>query len=362
MTPQEAGELAELRHFERKRGRKFTPKQRQEILHSLGIGLGIGLGVNSGMNAGGIAFASLGWTGLEQLFQSDIGLAYDATAVATSGNTSTTAITISTIPTTAPCALLVKATNSATIPAATFSIYADGGTTPFMTGVTPTAGTPIALTGVGTGVSLTWSAGTGVTNDTWKAAAAQWNDQAASPHHGTASGTARPIITPGTGGKLGLLGNGTTTTLATTLALPAAPATTNQYVYLLARMTATPGGNASLCGVPGGSFVGIYCTSAPSIVQYNGSLVNGSTPTINTWYLMAAKFTGSTSDSMQLGSAAAVSGASAGNGTPAGGFYYFSSLGSFFAPCEIMMVAVATSPAPAGFRAAVTSWCGVTQV
>lgn len=359
MTPHQ-----EVDRFERKRGRRFTPTQRREILQSLGIGLGIGLGVNSGANGGfnGV-FTSLGWTGLEQLFQSDVGLAYDAAAVATAGNTSTTTIAIANSGSTAPCALLIKSTNTLAIGSgATFSIYADGGTTPFMTGVTPTAGVGVALTGVGAGATLTWTAGTSVTNDTWKSATNLWNDQASSPHNGTSSGANRPLIVPGTGGKLALSGNGTNTNLATTFNFPAAPATTNQYIYLLARLTATPGGNAALCAVPGGGTFAIYGTTAPLIQQYQGTLANGSTPTINTWYLISAKFTGSVSDSLKLGSAAAVSGTSAGNAAPAGSFAYFSATSGFFCACDIMFAAVATSPAPAGLGAAITSWCGVTQV
>ncbi|MBA3898388.1 MAG: hypothetical protein H0X36_14925, partial [Sphingomonadaceae bacterium] len=193
------------------------------------------------------------------LFQSDFGLTYDSSVVATAGNTSTTAITIANSGSTAPCAVRAKATNSLAIGSGgQFSIYTDGGTTPIMTAVTPTAATPIALTGF-SGVTLSWSAGTVVNNDTWDAAAAAWTDQAASPHNASSSGGTRPIITPGTGGKLGTKGNGTNTRFTTSLGALAAPATTNQYMYVLARMLSTPAGNASICSIPGGTSFGIYC-------------------------------------------------------------------------------------------------------
>lgn len=358
MTPHQ-----EIERFERKRGRRFTPAQRQEILQSLGLSLGIPGGVSPGSNSVPTP-ADLTWTGLQQLFQADRGLNYDTTLAATTGNTSTTAVTIANSSSVATCAVLVRATNSATIPAATFNVYTDGtGTTPIMTGVTPTAGVPVALTGF-PGVTLTWSAGTGVNNDTWNAAAATWTDQATSPHNATAAGTARPIITPGTGGKIGLKGDGSLTNMASTLNLSGggAPSATNLYVYVLARMLSTPGGNACLYGVPGGTRIGIYCTAAPLIVQYNGALVNGSTPTISTWYLLRAKFIGTTGDSLQLGSAAAVTGATAQDNTPITGFNLFASGASFRCPCEIMFAAVSTSPAPAGLGAAITAWCGVTEV
>lgn len=69
MTPHQ-----EVERFERKRGRRFTPKERREILQSLGIGLGIGLGVNSGANSGPTPLSILGGAATKLWLRADLGV------------------------------------------------------------------------------------------------------------------------------------------------------------------------------------------------------------------------------------------------------------------------------------------------
>ena len=356
--------LEQTRRINRKRtysGPGFGPRSFE--CFGLNLSLSIGLSPGSG-GTPAIDFASKVGGSLILAFQSDKGLVYNGTLAPTSGNTSTTAVTLTNSGSTAPAALRVKATNSSTVGSgATFNIYTDGGTTPIMTGVTPTAATPITLTGLPS-VALLWSAGAGVTNDTWDATAITWTDQASVPHNASqATLTSQPIITPGTGGKLGLKGNATTTTLQTLLTLPA-PGTTPSYIFVLARMLSTPSANAAIVASGGGTAIGIYCASSTlNIVQFAGTaLANPTAVTVNTWYGMTGKFVGSTSDSLKVGSAAAVTGTSSGTTTPPAGICLFSVASGFYAPCEIMLVLIANAPFYAGLAADVTGWCGVTQV
>lgn len=142
--------------------------------------------------------------------QANRGLTYGATPRATSGNTSTTVITLSGSSPSVPVPVWFKAENTASIGSgATFSISFDGGVNYSITGLAPTAGNAIALTGAGTNLSATWSAGTGVANNTWKATSASHVDQSGNGlTWGQASAALQPIITAGALGRVGLLFDG----------------------------------------------------------------------------------------------------------------------------------------------------------
>jgi hypothetical protein len=149
-------------------------------------------------------FASLFTPGtVLQSVQTDLGLTYGGTPLATAGNTSTTVLTLSGTLTTVPVPIWAKATNTLAIGAgATFSVYYDGlGVTPAMTGVTPTAGVGVALTGAATGLTLTWAAGTSVNNDSWKATCSALADQSGNGFHYTmAILSQQPLIAAGNNG------------------------------------------------------------------------------------------------------------------------------------------------------------------
>jgi hypothetical protein len=334
----------------------------------LGMGLGIGLGSGLGVPGGGPLSSQFAPGTLVLAMQSDIGVTYDTAVTLNAGGTSTSVVTLGGTLTNAQVPVLVKATNSATVGSgATFDISYDGGSTFAMTGVTPTAATPVALTGtgIGAGRTLTWAAGTGVTNDTWEAYAAGWADGATSPHNATATTAAkRPKITVGTGGKPGLLGNGTSTAFTTTLILPQ-PSVTPTHIYVVGRAPTNPASNRCIAGAAGGASIFFGIGTGPVLNQYDGTFANSSAFVANTWYAFQGGFTGGVSDYTKAGSAVAVNGGNAGNNTPAAGVCLLSANVGFYANFEILAVWIANQPiatcAP-GLAAAVTAWCGVTQV
>lgn len=104
---------------------------------------------------------------------------------------------------------------------------------------------------------------------------------------------------------------------ASALDLPAPPLT----IYAIFRQTAWTAAHELWAAGTGDQYALSPNTSTPSLVMYDGVAVNlSSGATLNTWVRAVAIFQGSTSDSLKLGSAAAVTGASAGSGNPTAGF------------------------------------------
>ncbi len=256
-------------------------------------------------------FATL-FPGAFQVVQTDRGLTYGATPLATAGNTSTTVLTLSGTITGPYIPVLAKATNTLAIGAgATFNIYYDGvGTLPAMSGVTPTAGTPVALTGAGAGLFIAWAAGTSVTNDTWNATAAGLADQTLNGKNATqATATKQPILTIGVNGKPELLHDGVDDELDSSVGSLIGGAVPYQIIIVARRLVNTPSrayvGGASNTGV-------VYCQVGSDVTMFSGS-TGPSTPYSSAVQTrISATFTGSTSDSLKVGALAPVSGVSAG--------------------------------------------------
>lgn len=262
-------------------------------------------------------FAAL-FPGSYQVVQTDLpgALLYGSTPVATTGNTSTTIVSLSGVLSTVAVPIWVKSTNSASIGAgATFNVYYDGaGTTPAMTGITPTAGTPVALTGAGASMSITFTAGTSVNGNSWKATCAGLVDQSGNMLDYTQLDiTAQPIVTAGVNGKPGILGDGVNDVLASACSLPA-PGTTPWCGFLVARRPTTAAANARMVGDSSDS-ADLILSAATSIRLFNGGTF-GPTATglpTNTWGAIDFKYSNSASDYIQTGSGAVASGAGAGN-------------------------------------------------
>lgn len=293
-----------------------------------------------------------------QSVQTDLGLTYGGTPLPTAGNISTTALTLTGALATVGVPIWAKSTNTLAIGAgAAFNIYYDGtGTTPAMVGVVPVAATPVPLTGAGNGLSLTWSAGTSVTNDTWKATCAALADQsAAAKHYSQAGATLQPLIATGLNGKPSLSFDGVNDVINSTLTLPA-PGTTPTYLAGVWRLN-NFAGSAVLIGDPSTNML-IGCGGAsPQQALFNGSLtgVTAALP-IGTFGANEALFSNSAADFLQVGSGAAATGATAGNAASGN-----RSIGANIQVEIFSLIYLNALPSPAqraAFRAAVTAWYG----
>jgi hypothetical protein len=258
-------------------------------------------------------FASLFTPGtILQSVQTDLGLTYGGTPLATAGNTSTTVLTLSGALTTVPVPILAKSTNTASLPTATFNLYADGGTTPFMTGVTPTAGVGVPLTGPATGLTMTWAAGTGVTNDTWNATCATLADQVGAANLTQGTPAAQPIIATGLNGHASITTNGTTQFMLYTLDLPA-PLATNIFVWWVGRLLASPAVAGALITDAVGACEIFVGAAASTLTMACPTSVNTTAAGVGNWGNGQAFFSDTTGDSLKFGAPAATTGANAGN-------------------------------------------------
>lgn len=296
-----------------------------------------------------------------QVLQFEFGLLYGSVPKATAGNTSTTVVSLSGVIAGVPVPVWVTSTNSASIGAgATFSVSYDGGATQAMTGVTPSVGVPVALTGAGDGLSIAFTAGTSVNANSWRATCAGIDDQTGNGYDATQFTIGlQPVVTVGVNGKPGLLFDGADDRLPSTLNLPA-PGTTPWCGAMVARRPTTAAGNARMVS-SNVDDAALLLTAATSIRLYNGGAF-GPTATglpTNTWGAIDWMFSNSANDRIQTGSGAVASGAGAGNTAPTN----MSLVGSA-APANIEVVGIMYAPAsgftPAAFRAAVTAIYGAT--
>jgi hypothetical protein len=272
-----------------------------------------GIGVNSVTTAPFKGnFATL-FPGAFQVVQTDLGLTYGGTPLANAGNTSTTVLTLSGTISGAYVPVLVKATNTNAIGSgAQFSISYDSGSTFAMTGVTPTAATPIALTGAGAGLLMAWSAGSGVANDRWQATCAGLADNSGNgKNYSQATASLQPVITIGLNGKPGLLFDGVDDYLASALAV-----SLPYKIWAVFRITASSGSQAIYFGpsaVSAGFFYSANGNPAIDVSQYNGGVVaNASSATLNAWFRGMALFSNSAADFVKCGSLAPVTGTNSG--------------------------------------------------
>ncbi len=294
--------------------------------------------------------------GALQSVQTDRGLTYGGTTLASNGGGPIGTLT-GTLATT-PVPILFTCTNGAAIGSgATFSASYDGGATSAMTGITPAVGVPVALTGAATGLSHAWAAGTAVLNDTWTATCSALADQSGNlRHYSQASPAAQPTITVGMSGKPGLLFNGTTQFLRSTFTTP--NPTTNPFLYFIVfRHLAWAANNAI---VSDGAHTSLAQRGSSPIIQMALTSFGCQAPlALNTWGVGEAALTNSTSDYVRMGAAAAVTGTSAGNGAGSGSVdLAHTSLFAQFTNMEILALVVAPMQSTAAARAAVASFYG----
>lgn len=153
---------------------------------------------------------------------------------------------------------------------------------------------------------------------------ASWPDASGNGFALTAAGAARPTwnATGGPNSQPSVLFDGTDDYMTVAIDLPA-PATTPTFIWAVMRqITWNTGDRIFNADTGGGSRIALFQNSAtPQIAQANNATVNShSSLTLNTYMRLEVFFSGSTSDYIKAGSAAATTGASAGNIDPTGPF------------------------------------------
>lgn len=296
--------------------------------------------------------------GAFQVVQTDLGLTYGGTPLAGGGATDTTALTGSLA--TVPVPILAKGTG-----AGVCNIYYDGvGTTPAMTGVTPSAGVPVALTGSASGLSLAWTSATIANGDTWTATCAGLADQSGHlKHYSQATASKQPVITVGINGKPGLLFVASRSTLLTSSLVLTTPAVAGWAYYLVGRLpnisTAT---NARiLSGASGGALLCQNGASTNGLLMFDAGFgPNNLTaqPPIGSYAAIDGAFTNSASDFMRIGSTANVTGPNAGSATESGRQIGAGTSGATPSDFELLGLVYAPLGFAAAWRAAVNSAAG----
>lgn len=306
------------------------------------------------------SFASL-FTSSLQVYQTDIGLLYGGVFLATAGNTATTVVALSGVISGVSVPIWIKSTNSASVGSgASFNVYYDGtGTAPAMTGLTPSPGVPIALTGAGLGLSIIFTAGTGVNNNTWKATCAGLTDQSGNFNdYSQLTPSKQPVITTGLNGKPGILFDGVDDILVSTLALPV-PGTTPYCGFLVARRPTVAAAANRMIANNTADVVDLILDGPTNIHLFNGGTFGptGTGLPTNTWGAIDFKYSNSAADYIQTGSGPVVSGAGAGNSAGSS-----QSISGTAVPANIEVLAggfvPATAFSSANFRAFTTSEYG----
>jgi hypothetical protein len=299
----------EIRRHQRRAysGPGFGPRS----FECVGLGLGVGMQFSYSVGAAGPLDLKSLFPGAYQVVQTDKGLTYGGTTLAT-GTTPPVGTLAGTI-TGAGVPIWFKCTTGGAIGSgAVFSAYADGaGTTPFMTGIAPSAGTPVALTGVGAGLTHAWAAGTAATDNVWKATCSALADQSGNGYHFTQAAPGRqPIISIGLNGKVSLLFDGVDDVFTSTCSLPA-PGTTPLYGLAVYRVPVW-GANHQLLTSTAGGGPGIYMppTASPAMQPYCGAFTGPATATlpINTWGVVEVYMSNSSADSIRAGTGSDVTG------------------------------------------------------
>lgn len=212
-----------------------------------------------------------------------------------------------------------KCTTAGTVGSgAVFSASFDGGSTFPITGLTPTAGVPIALTGAGTGMSIAWAAGTGVLNEVSDATCSQIKDRATGANHfNQAVATKQPIIAPGKNGCVELIGDGVDDVMTSSRNI-VAPGTQATTIYLVMRLITWGTGVRYVSDNTGGGHTLIGGSSSPSLLQYSGNQVASQDISPGSYECTSAVFTNSASDYMRRGDNAKYFGGTAGNSASTG--------------------------------------------
>jgi hypothetical protein len=253
-------------------------------------------------------FASL-FPGAYQVVQTDLGLTYGGTMLAT--GTTPPVITLTGTLVGAPTAITITDTLVGILGTWTGLVtYGDGTTQAFTSAAT------VPLTGRGTGLTLNIAAGAAAGNNTWQATCAGLADQSGNAkHYSQATGSLQPVISTGLNGKPGILFSGLSASaqcLDSALNLPA-PGTTPWTCILVMRMT-IHANDAIICSQPTQNGGLIYVNPGNTGLSiYDGTVVASGTNTLASWSRLRAYFSHSTADALKVGSSADLTGSDCGN-------------------------------------------------
>ncbi len=247
-----------------------------------------------------ISFANL-FSGSLQIIQTDKGLTYGGTLRDTGGTGPILIFTGSL--TGLPVPIWVKCTLGGALGTWTYAVYYDGvGTSSSMTG---TSAATIVLTGAGAGLTVNIATGTATINNIWKATCSALADQSGnSKSYSQATASKQPLISIGLNGKAGLLFDGVSHTIDSSLNLPA-PGTTPSFIFWVFRSIAY--NNIGILFGPtsgtAGSKLILATSSTPNLAEFNGgaNTNTNSALAINSWGACEAYFSATTSDYLRLG-------------------------------------------------------------
>jgi hypothetical protein len=281
--------------------------RRGALMLGLNIPL-IGCGAASKPTIQQVNFATL-FPGAFQVVQTDLGLTYGGTLLAT-GNTPPVITLTGSLSTTA-VPIQVKCTLLGALGTWTGTYSFDNGTTT----TTFTSNSTINLTGKGNGLILNIAAGNAATDNNWNATCAGLADQSGNAkHYSQVLVNKQPTISVGVNGKPYLSFDGISNILVSTLNL-ASPTTQTMSMYIICQPIdlAAGGGGCAMFGDNAQDFsfiagTGIWSTTAR---MFNGA--NGpNSPVPNSLIRIVATFTGTTSDTLKVGSASIATGLTAG--------------------------------------------------
>jgi hypothetical protein len=294
-----------------------------------------------------IKFASL-FPNAYQVLQTDLGLTYGGTLLAT--GSSPPIITLSGSLTTTPVPINIACTGSGSRGTWTGTYSFDGG----LTTTAFTSAAIVPLTGKGTGLTLNIATGVGINGGhTWKATCSALADQSVNGKHATQStGSLQPIITVGLNGKPGLLFDGVddymTSTVGSLISGPYLEIVVAKYKSSITNANALLGSDAGYAGT-------IYQNTGSTCVQYAGTAANSQAFT-TTLSRFAARFGNSIFDFLHIG-ATLVSGVNAGSSTVGNRLIGASGNGvvGLYANAEIFAVIYTPVQSYSSFDAAINS-------
>lgn len=324
---------------------------RERLQCGLGIGLGQG-GPMQGLLGGIPNFAAI-VPGAYLIVHADRGITYGSNLRATAGNTSTATMAVSGTLTSGravPIWLVLTSTTAG-------NVYYDGaGTTAAMTGVSVSSGVGIALTGAGSGITITPSAGTLVSGNSWKATWSTAPDQSGNGNNATAINAGeQPLIGVGVAGR-------STISCAAAHRLVSAvttgsPSTTPLSLYLALAATSVVGQQIYV-GSDGRPTLYSSTGNVNNLTQYLGGAGPSSALTTAATRIMAT-WTGSGTDTLKVGAAGTLTGAAVSNvgllslgiGGSSGATFYSTM------SCYLVIAAPSISAGTmAALDAALTSW------
>lgn len=298
-----------------------------------------------------IRFADLLTAGVYQACQTDFSANFGSFLVPAAGNTSTSTIAVSAgSAKRGPVWFQLTSSTQA-------NIYYDGlGVTVGET-VSVVPDGDIFLTGPGAGIRLTPSAtGTLVAGSVWKATSEFFSDSVASVNYSQFTQSAQPLFTAGLNGKPGLLFDASNDCLT-------CPPLNVPFPFLqivIGRITAHVAGANALVGGAGYSST-IYEPIGNQFAQYNGVSGVSQVFTATTNQRWVAKYTGTTADSLKIGSLPEVTGVYSGpasgalvrhigaTGTAPGQFAAAEIFAVFYCPVQSLVAFDAALNSPGGY-------------